>query len=245
VPLSKHELDLYSRQLGVSGWGVEGQERLKAAHVFVAGIGGLGCAAVVYLTCAGVGKITICDSDQVERSNLNRQFLYGMQDIGRLKVELAAERLRALNPLVEIASLPIEIDRSNAVGLIAGSTVVIDGLDNLETRVVVSRACMAEHVPLVYGAVSEFTGHVSFLNPPDTPCLECFVSRKPPAVEPGIPGCTPGVVGTLEAMEAIKHITGAGDVLAGRLLVLEGAVPRVDVIEVEKDPDCPACRGLS
>jgi molybdopterin/thiamine biosynthesis adenylyltransferase len=245
VPLSKHELDLYSRQLGVPGWGVDGQERLKAAHAFVAGVGGLGCAAAVYLACAGIGKLTICDSDQIERSNLNRQFLYGMRDIGRPKVELAAARLRALNPLIEIVPLPIEIDHGNAASLIGGASIVVDGLDNLETRVVVNRACISERIPMVYGAVSELTGHVTFLNPPETPCLECFVSQKPPAVDPGIPGCTPGVVGALQAMEAIKHLTGVGDVLAGRLLVLEGGEPRTDVIEIEKDPGCPACRGLS
>jgi len=244
VPLSKHELDLYSRQLAVPGWGVEGQERLKAAHAFVAGVGGLGCAAAVYLACAGIGKITICDSDEVERSNMNRQHLYRMEDIGRFKFELASARLRALNPLIEVVPLPMEIDHANAASLIGGASIVVDGLDNLQTRIAVSRACIQERIPMVYGAVSEFTGHVTFLNPPETPCLECFISRKPPAVDPGIPGCTPGVVGALEAMEAIKYLTGTGSVLAGRLLIIEGAEPRTDVIELEKDPGCPACRGL-
>jgi adenylyltransferase/sulfurtransferase len=244
VAFSKDELDRYSRQLGMPGWGVEGQERLAAARVFIAGVGGLGCAVGAYLAAAGVGHITVCDADHVERSNLNRQFLYNRMDVGHDKAPIAAERLAAMNASIEVRALPLEIDHLTALELIQGHDLVVDGLDNLETRFALNRACIAARVPMVYAAVADFTGYLSFLNPPETPCLECFIGRTPPPVEPAVPGCTPGVLGSLEAMEALKFLVGVGDVLAGRLLIMEGAEPRFDVIEIERDPGCPACRGL-
>jgi molybdopterin/thiamine biosynthesis adenylyltransferase len=233
----------YARQLGVPGWGAEGQRRLAASHVFVAGAGGLGCAASVYIAAAGVGKLTICDADRVETSNLNRQFLYTPQDIGHEKAPAAATRLRAMNPSIEITSVVAEIDEESACGLVRGADIILDCLDNLGTRFALNRCSVTTGIPMVYAAVSEFTGHVSFLHPPATPCLECFVSRTPPPVEPAIPGCTAGLVGAIEAMEALKFLTGIGENLAGRLLVIEGAEPRFDVLKIEKDPGCVACRG--
>jgi molybdopterin/thiamine biosynthesis adenylyltransferase len=244
VALTKDELERYSRQLSMPGWGTDGQERLARARLFIAGVGGLGCAAGAYLATAGVGHITVCDADHVERSNLNRQFLYTRGDVGRDKAPIAAERLAAMNPSVKVQAIVAEIDRATAAGLIGGHDLVVDGLDNLETRFALNRACIAERIPMVYAAVADFTGYLSFLKPPETPCLECFIGRTPPPVEPAIPGCTPGILGALQAMEAIKSLTGAGDVLAGRLLIMEGAEPRFDVIEIERDPRCPACRHL-
>lgn len=231
----------YVRQLGVPGWGAEGQRRLAASHVFIAGVGGLGCAASVHLAAAGVGKLTVCDADRVELSNLNRQVLYTPQDIGHEKALVAVERLRALNPSIEIAPVVAEIDERTACDLVRGADVILDCLDNLLTRFALNRCSVATGIPMVYAAVSEFTGHVSFLHPPATPCLECFVSRTPPPVEPAIPGCTAGLVGALEAMEAIKFLTGIGENLAGRLLVIEGLEPRFDVVGIARDPGCPAC----
>ncbi len=244
MTLSTDELGRYARQLSIPGWGTEGQERLHASRVFVAGIGGLGCSAGVYLATAGVGHIVVCDADHVERSNLNRQFLYTREDVGRDKAPIAAERLAAMNPSINIQPLVAEIDRTTAPGLVRGFDLVLDCLDNLGTRFALNRACIAARVPMIYAAVAEFTGYLSFLKPPETPCLECVVTSTPPPVEPAIPGCTPGVLGALEAMEALKFLTGVGEVLAGRLLIMEGAEPRFDVIEIEKDPGCPACRGL-
>lgn len=231
----------YTRQLGVTGWGAEGQQRLAASHVFIAGAGGLGCAAAVYLAAAGVGKLTVCDADRVELSNLNRQFLYTTQDIGHEKALRAAERLRALNPSIEITPVVAEIDERTACGLVRGAGLILDCLDNLETRFALNRCSIATGIPMVYAAVSEFTGHLSFLHPPATPCLECFAPRTPPPVEPAIPGCTAGLVGALQAMEALKFLTGVGENLAGRLLVVEGLEPRFDVVRIGKDPGCPAC----
>jgi molybdopterin/thiamine biosynthesis adenylyltransferase len=246
VPTPQNQLDeRYSRQLGVPGWGAEGQRRLAASHVFIAGVGGLGCAASVYLAEAGVGKITVCDADRVDRTNLNRQFLYAPQDVGHEKALIAAERLRALNPSIEIVPVVAEIDERTACGLVRGAGLILDCLDNLDTRFALNRCSISTGIPMVYAAVSEFTGHLSFLHPPATPCLECFVSRTPPPVEPAIPGCIAGLVGALEAVEAIKFLTGIGENLAGRLLVIEGLEPRFDVVRIEKDPGCRACRGLT
>ncbi len=244
MKLTDSELARYARQLSVPGWGAEGQLRLKSAAVFVAGVGGLGCPAATYLASAGVGKLIVCDADRVDRPNLNRQFFYSSSDVGRDKAPIARERLLQMNPSIEVEALTAEIDRQSASTLIGGSDVILDCLDNLETRFALNRAAIAARTPMIYAAVSELTGHLTFLNPPATPCLECFLTRIPPPVEPAIPGFTAGIVGALQAMEAVKFLIGHGEILAGRLLVMEGAEPRVDVIEIERDPGCPACRGL-
>ncbi len=243
MSLDHDERALYERQLALPGWGEEGQALLGSASVFVAGIGGLGCPAAVYLALAGVGRIVVCDSDAVERSNLNRQFLYNAGDLGRGKARLAAERLRVMNQRVEVTGVDVEIDRSTAGSLIAGADVVLDCLDNIDTRIALSRATISAGIPMVHAAVSDLTGYLSVFDPPETPCFECFLAHKPAAVEPAIPGCTPGVMGALQAMEALKLLTGIGHPLAGRLLIVEGTVPSFDVVELEREPDCPACSG--
>ena len=244
MPLSTDQCERYSRQIELRGWGTEGQERLLGSSVFVAGVGGLGCAAATYLAVAGVGEIVVCDGDVVERSNLNRQFLYTRDDLTKPKAPIAAARLRRLNPDVAVTPVIAEINRSTAQGLIEGADLVLDCLDNPETRIALNRAAIAASVPMVYAAVAEYTGYLSFLNPPATPCLECFVDGTRPAVHPPVPGCTAGTLGTLEAMEALKFLTGTGRTLAGKLLVLEGAVPSFDVIDIARDPQCPACGHL-
>jgi molybdopterin/thiamine biosynthesis adenylyltransferase len=244
MTLTDNELARYARQLSVQGWGAEGQLRLKSATVFVAGAGGLGCPAATYLAAAGVGKLVVCDADRVDRPNLNRQFFYSASDVGRDKAPIARERLLEINPTIEVEALTTEIDRRSAAGLIRNSDLVLDCLDNLETRLAINRAVITARIPMVYAAVSDLTGHLTFLNPPDTPCLECFLTRTPPLAEPAIPGFTAGIIGALQAMEAVKFLLGHGEILAGRLLVMEGAEPRFDVVEIERDPGCPACRGL-
>jgi molybdopterin/thiamine biosynthesis adenylyltransferase len=243
-PVRDDQVARYARQVGVAGWGEAGQRRLAESHVFVAGVGGLGCAAAVYLAAAGVGTLTLCDSDRIDLTNLNRQVLYTLGDVGMEKAPTAAGRLSALNPGIRIEATTAEIDRLTGCDLIGDADVVLDCLDNLETRLVLGRCSIEKRVPMVHAAVSEFTGHLSFLNPPATPCLECFISRVPPPAEPAIPGAVAGFIGALEAMEAIKHIIGIGDTLAGRLLIAEGLEPRFDIVTIERDPGCPACRGL-
>jgi len=244
MPLSTDQCERYSRQIELQGWGAEGQERLLESRVFVAGMGGLGCPAATYLAVAGVGEIVVCDGDVVERSNLNRQFLYTRDDLTRPKAPIAAAQLRRLNPDVKVTPVIAEIDRSSAQELIEGADLVLDCLDNPETRIALNRAAIARGIPMVYAAVAEYTGYLSFLNPPATPCLECFIDGTRPAVDPPVPGCTAGMLGTLEAMEALKFLTGTGRTLAGKLLVVEGAVPGFDVIDVARDPRCPACGRL-
>ena len=239
--LSADELERYTRQIGLPDWGEDGQQRLQGARVFIAGSGGLGSAVALYLTAAGVGRITLCDPDTVELSNLNRQVLYSTSDIGQEKVTAASERLVSLNPAAVIVPLPKRIDTSSAPGLIAGHDIAIDCLDTLEARFVLNRACIALAIPMIYAAVSGFAGQLSLIHPPTTPCLECFIPDKSPPGRPQVPGCTAGVVGSLQATEAIKHITGIGRTLTGRLLVVDGMAPGFDVLEIERDPDCPAC----
>jgi adenylyltransferase/sulfurtransferase len=244
MPLSTDQVERYSRQTALPGWGERGQEKLLSSRVFVAGLGGLGCAAAVYLTAAGVGNLVVCDADTVERSNLNRQVLYGRGDLTFPKVTTAAPRLSALNPDVRVTPVMAEIDHGTAAGLVEGADLVLDCLDNPETRLALNRACIAAGVPMIYAAVSEYTGYLSFLHPPATPCLECFVGTTRPPVDPPVPGATAGAIGTLEAMEALKFLTGTGATLAGKLLIMEGAVPSFAVIEVDRNPGCPACSYL-
>lgn len=244
MELTKNELAVYARQVGIPGWGAEGQLRLKSSTVFVAGAGGLGCPAATYLAAAGVGRVVVCDADRVDRPNLNRQYLYSPSDVGRDKAPIARDRLLEINPSIEVEARVEEITGENAAGLIAGSDLILDCLDNLASRMALNRAAIAVRTPIVYSAVSELTGHLTVLSPPATPCLECFVTRTPPPAEPAIPGFTAGTMGTMQAMEAVKFLIGYGDCLTGRLLILEGVEPRVDVIDIERDPGCPACRGL-
>jgi molybdopterin/thiamine biosynthesis adenylyltransferase len=244
MPLTTDQLERYSRQIDLRGWGAEAQERLLSSRVFIAGVGGLGCAAAVYLTVAGVGELVVCDADTVERSNLNRQFLYTRDDLTSPKAAVAAARLGALNPDVTVRHEVAEIDVESARGLIDGSDLILDCLDNPETRLVLNRASIEAGIPMVYAAVSEYTGYLSFLNPPNTPCLECFVGRTRPAVDPPVPGATAGTIGALEAMEALKYLTGTGETLSGRLLIMEGTEPRFDVVLIEWDASCPVCSDL-
>ncbi len=239
--LSSDELERYTRQMGLPDWGEDGQERLRDARVFIAGAGGLGSAVALYLTAAGVGRITLCDPDTVELSNLNRQVLYSTSDIGRGKVTAASEHLVSLNPAAAIVPQSYRIDTDSAPDLVAGHDIAIDCLDTLDARFVLNRACIALGIPMVYGAVSGFTGQLSLIHPPTTPCLECFISDKSPTEMPQVPGCTAGMIGSLQATEAIKYLIGIGRTLAGRLLVVDGMGPRFDVLEIERDPDCPAC----
>jgi molybdopterin/thiamine biosynthesis adenylyltransferase len=244
MPLSSDQRERYSRQIELQGWGESGQERLLASRVFIAGAGGLGCAAAVYLAAAGVGDLTICDSDSVELSNLNRQILYDSGDLAAPKASAAARRLAALNADIRVTPVLASIDSDSAPGLVLGADLVLDCLDSRDARVALNRACIASSTPMVHAAVSDYTGYLSFLHPPATPCLECLMGGAPTAAAPPVPGVTSGVVGTLEAMEALKFLTGTGEVLAGRLLVMEGIEPRFDVIVVEPDPSCPACSDL-
>ena len=237
----------YGRHMVIPEVGEEGQRRLKAGSALVVGAGGLGSPALLYLAAAGVGRIGIVEFDRVDESNLQRQVLYGTGDIGRDKIEAARARLADINPLVTIEPHPIRLDASNVIDLVSRYDVVLDGTDNFAARYLVNDACVITKRPNVYGSVFRFEGQVAVFATEGGPCYRCLHPEPPP---PGvIPGCSeagvlgvlPGLVGTLQASEAIKLIARLGDPLAGRLLLIDALGPRFREIKLPKDPGCPVC----
>jgi molybdopterin/thiamine biosynthesis adenylyltransferase len=237
--LTTCERERYSRQIPLIG--EEGQERLKSSRVFIAGAGGLGCPAAAYLAAAGVGHLTIADCDSVDRTNLNRQILHWEQDIGHSKVSSAGEKLRSMNPDIRVDLVPVTITRKNASSLIAGSDLVIDALDNFTDRYAINRAALEHRIPYIHGAVSGFDGHVATIIPGETACLECMVPESPPRSVFPVLGTISGLIGVLQAHEAVKHITRQGEPLKHRLILWDGRTSTVTLIRVERDPECRAC----
>lgn len=243
--LPPSRLERYQGHLALPGHGPEGQARLRAARVLLVGVGGLGCPAAQYLAAAGVGSLTLVDPDRVESTNLQRQVLFGEADVGRPKVEAAADRLRALDSELEVRSRQVRIVASNARELVAGHDLVIDGSDNFPTRYVVNDACVLEGVPLVSGSLYRYEGQVTVICPPDTPCYRC-VFPAPPSEdracrEVGILGPLAGVVGCLQAVEAVRTIVAGSGALAGRLLLLDVRAGDFRTVALRADPDCPRC----
>ena len=240
--LSKQELVRYGRQIKYPGFGEDGQKKLKAAHVAVLGVGGLGCAASVYLAYAGIGHITIVDSDSVELSNLNRQILHWEQDIKEQKTVSAARKLASINSSITIMPICDSIAKENIHDMIKGVDVVIDGLDNFKTRFIVNEACVKQGVPFVHAGVSGLLGEITTIIPGKTPCLACIY----PSFSEGkdvIPvfGVTPALMASLQVTEAIKLIAGFGKTLGGRMLYIDGETMEFSVEDLAKDPDCAVC----
>jgi len=232
----------YDRQMLISGWGDHGQEKLRSATVFIAGAGGLGCPAALYLTAAGVGKIKICDFGRVETTNLNRQILYSEKDLQREKVVCAAKALSGLNPEVTVEALFQEITDENIRNLVGDSTLIIDCLDNFKTRHILNRFAVLNRIPMIHAGIESFSGQITFIHPPETPCLHCiFPGDIPPKNIFPVAGVTPGIIGALEAAEAVKWIVGIGSTLKGRLLVWDGESMDFQKIEIKKDPACTVC----
>ncbi len=223
--------------------GEEGQARLLGAGVFVVGAGGLGSAALLYLAAAGVGRLGIADHDRVERSNLNRQILHAEGDIGRPKIDSAREMLAALNPAVRVEAHPERLSAANIRGKIRGCDLVLDCSDNFPTRFLVNDACFFERKPLVSGAVHAFEGQLFTVIPGDesSGCYRCLVAAPPPPGDGHILGATAGVVGSLQAVEAVKLITGCGEPLAGQLLLYDGLRMRLRTLRRRRDPACRLC----
>ncbi len=246
--LSAKELARYSRQIAMPEFGRGGQERMRRARVLLIGAGGLGSPAALYLAAAGVGNLGIVDPDEVELSNLHRQILHATDDTGRPKVESARDRLRGANPHVKVEVFRERFGATNAVDLARGWDVVVDGCDNFPTRYASNDACVALGIPNVYGSVWRFEGQVSVFAPSlGGPCYRCVNPRAP---EPGtVPGCAeagvmgvvPGLVGTLQALEAIKLITGIGSPLIGRLLHIEALGMKFREFSLRRDPACARC----
>jgi adenylyltransferase/sulfurtransferase len=212
--------------------------------VAVAGLGGLGSPASIYLAAAGVGRITIIDAERIERSNLNRQVLHWEPDIGQSKVKSASEKLRAINSDTKVDEISVKITSENVDQLIKGADVVVDGTDNYPTRYLLNETCVRNRIPFVHGAVEGLVGQVMTILPGKGPCLKCAVPKEPPkkSVFPVL-GATPGVIGCLQAMEAIKLITGVGKPLVGRMLIFNGIDMTFDEMKVNRNPNCPVCGG--
>jgi molybdopterin-synthase adenylyltransferase len=235
------ERERYLRQIAIPGFGEAGQERLSRARVLVAGAGGLGCAVCTYLCAAGVSTLRVVDRGEVELSNLNRQVLYDTRDIGAAKSPALAARLRPLNPAVRFEALHAVISAESAAGLLEGMDIVVDALDNLPTRYLLNAACLRKGLPLVHGAVHGFQGQVMTVIPGRGPCLMClFGGAEHTGVIPVL-GTAPGIVGCIQATEAIKVLTGLGSPLLGRLFLFDGLDMRASELEVARNPDCPHC----
>jgi molybdopterin/thiamine biosynthesis adenylyltransferase/rhodanese-related sulfurtransferase len=245
--LSVEEIVRYGRHLSLDEIGPEGQRLLKSARVLIVGAGGLGSPASLYLAAAGVGTLGLVDFDHVDRSNLQRQILYGESDVGRPKLAAAQERLRDINPHVQVATHATRLSAQNAEAIVSDYDLVVDGTDNFATRYLVNDVCVLVGRPNVYGSVLRFDGQVSVFALNDGPCYRCLFREPPPpglvpsCGEAGVMGVLPGIVGSLQAMEAIKLITGIGEPLVGRLLLIDALDMTFRTIEVRKDPACPAC----
>jgi len=240
--LTREEMERYDRQLRIPYFGEEAQLRLKNSAVLVAGVGGLGSAAALYLAAAGVGRLRIIDDGFVELSNLNRQVLYSTEDLGRPKVLAAAGRLMALNPAIEVEAIQERMTEENVEELIEGVDLVVDGQDNFRIRFAINAACVKKSKPYIYGAVYGMEGRLMTIIPSKGPCLRCLIPGNPGEVEVvPVVGPAPGIVGALEALEAIKLLTGLGEPAVGRLLIIDGERFSFEVVEVRRDPNCPVC----
>ena len=246
--MDDQQLLRYSRQILLPQIGVEGQRQLLEARVLIVGAGGLGSAAALYLASAGVGDITIADHDKVELSNLQRQILHREKDIGRRKVDSARDTLTGLNPDIKVTGLEARLDAEQLATLIGKIDLVIDGSDNFNTRFAVNEACVASRTPLVSGAAIRLEGQVSvFTNQPGEPCYQCLYGGggelDGSCSENGVLAPLVGIIGSIQATEAIKVLTGAGTPLSGRLLLLDALEMQWRSLRLKADPKCPVCSG--
>ncbi len=245
--LGPDEIRRYGRHLTMPEVGVEGQERLKEARMLLVGAGGLGSPVGLYLAAAGVGTLGLVDFDRVEETNLQRQVLYGQSDLGRPKIAAAVERLADVNPHVELVSHETRLDSSNALEILADYDLVIDGSDNFPTRYLVNDACVLAGKPDIYGSIFRFEGQVSVFWGARGPCYRCLFPEPPPpglvpsCAEGGVLGVLPGVIGALQANEAIKLAIGIGEPLVGRLLLFDALKLEFRELALPKSPDCPVC----
>ncbi|WP_286829944.1 MULTISPECIES: HesA/MoeB/ThiF family protein [Kordiimonas] len=244
------QLERYARHIILQDVGGAGQIALLNAKVLVVGAGGLGAPVLLYLAAAGVGTIGIVDDDAVELSNLQRQVIHTTPDVGKPKVESAAEKIAALNPDVTVNVIPERLTMANAATIITDYDIVADGTDNFKTRHLISDTCVALEKTLVSGALSSYEGQIATFKPhagKGLPCYRCFLPHTPPANEArtcadfGILGAVAGMVGTMQALEVLKEITGVGDSLAGKMLMMDARDMAVRKINLPQDPNCPAC----
>ena len=247
--LTPDELARYARHIVLKEIGGAGQRRLKTASIAIVGAGGIGAPAIQYLAAAGVGRLILIDDDRIDASNLQRQTIYATADLGRAKVDAAADAIARLNPHVAIERRTARIDAGNAAALLVGATIVIDGCDNFATRLAVADAALAARIPLVSAAVGQFEGQLAVYRgwEADKPCYRCLVGDAPErddggtCAEDGVLGPVTGVIGSLAALEAIRAIVPFGVDSAGKLVIADLLALRFRTVALAKDPDCPAC----
>ena len=242
--LTSDELLRYDRQIIIRDFGPEGQEKLSRAKVFIAGAGGLGSPVAFYLAAAGVGHLRIVDNDEVSLGNLNRQILHWEENVGIAKVASAKEKLTRLNKNTKIETLNERITQDNASKLIGDSDLVVDATDNLEVRFLLNQVALKKNIPLLHGAVRGLEGRVTTIIPHKTACLKCMYRGTLPDDEFPVLGATPGVIGCIQAMEAIKCVVGLGELLAGRLVIFDGLKMEFKEFKTKRDPDCAHCGDL-
>ena len=247
VRLSREEIRRYGRHLILPEVGLEGQVKLKAASVLLVGAGGLGSPLALYLAAAGLGRIGIVDFDVVDESNLQRQVLHSTADIGRPKLDSAKDRIRSINPNVEVELFSTRLTSENALGILGGFDLVADGTDNFQTRYLVNDACVLLNKPNVYGSIFRFEGQVSVFSAPGGPCYRCLYEDPPPpglvpsCAEGGVLGVLPGIIGTIQAAETVKYILGIGEPLVGRLLLFDALTMKTRELKLRRNPHCKVC----
>ena len=247
MPLLPNELQRYSRQILLPEFGIPGQERLKSARILIVGAGGLGSPAALYLAAMGVGMIGIIDDDKVGVSNLHRQILYRESEVGQSKVTLAKRRLLEINPHSSIIAFDKRLTLENAIEILSGFDLVLDGTDNFSTRYLVNDACLVLGIPLISASILRFEGQLTVLCADDGPCYRCLFPEPPDAMdapscsEAGVMGALAGVMGTMMSMEAVKLIAKIGEPLVGRLMIYDGLNANIRTFNVHRDPSCPAC----
>ena len=241
MQFTEEELKRYNRQMMIEGWGFETQKKLKNSTVFIAGAGGLGSPASIYLAVAGVGNIRICDFDTPDWSNLNRQILHNHNRIGMNKAVSAKQTLEEMNPHIKVSAFPDNISAENVDQLVENADIIVDCMDNFPARYLLNQSAIRKNIPIVHGSVWGLEGRMTFIHSPETPCLRCYFPESPPKEVSPVLGATPGVIGTLQAIETIKYLTGIGKLLKERLLVWSGVDMSFRTFRAHKDPNCPTC----
>jgi len=247
MSLREDQIERYSRQILLPNVGGKGQEKILGAKVLVIGAGGLGSPCALYLASAGVGRIGIVDSDAVELNNLQRQILHSTQNVGKVKVDSAKERLNAINPDVQVSTYKVRLTSENILDIIKDYDIIVDGSDNFPTRYLVNDACVISEKPLSHGGIFRFDGQAITILPGKSPCYRCLFPEPPPpglvpsCQEAGILGAVAGVIGTIQANEVLKYILEIGELLTGRLFIFNALDCNSRLVRVPRDPKCPVC----
>ena len=241
--LTAEETERYSRQILMENIGEDGQEKLKQANVFIAGAGGLGSPISIFLAAAGIDRMPIVDNGFVELSNLNRQILYGDEDIGQSKLVCAKKALKRLNPHIQVEAIPETIQAENVSELVGNCDIIVDALDNYPTRWLLNQVAFQKNIPLVHGAVEEFYGQATTIVPGRTNCLKCLFPEGPAQQIWPIISATCGLIASIQATEVIKYILGIGDLLENRLLIIDGLHTKVEEMQLERTPGCEICKN--